>query len=125
MKRILLVEDDKFLLGALKAKFSGPDYEVRTAPNGEEGMKVLREFAPDVILLDLVMPKMDGFAMLEMIKGDTKLKNIPVVVSSNLGQSEDVSRAKALGASDYIIKTNMSLADLKKRVDHFITPGSV
>lgn len=121
MKKILIIEDDSFIAKAYQIKLERLGYEVWLASDGKEGLEILEQRLPDLILLDLVMPKMDGFAFLEKIKADPKLKQIPVIVSSNLGQSEDMTRAKSLGANDYIVKTNMSLAELVKKVERFIS----
>ena len=116
MKKVLVVEDDRFLSTALTAKFKTAGFETRVAHDGLEALEVVKDFMPDIILLDLVMPRLDGFGVLEKLKDDEKLKHIPVIVASNLGQGEDIQRSKELGASDYIIKTNLSLQQLVEMV---------
>ena len=117
MKKVLVVEDDQFLANAYRIKFEKANLEVKISMDGEEALEVIKTFKPDVILLDLVMPKMDGFAVLEKLKSDEITKDIKVVVASNLGQNEDVARAIKLGASGYVIKSDMSIADILKLVE--------
>jgi CheY-like chemotaxis protein len=109
MAKVLVVEDDHFLGTAYKAKLVKEGYDFRLATDGEEVMTVLADFMPDVILLDLVMPRKDGFAVLTDLKKDPRFKDIPVIVASNLGQQEDHERAKELGAVDFVTKSELSL----------------
>lgn len=115
--KILIAEDDKFLAKAYKMKLVKQGHEVQVEGDGKLALAAAAEFKPDVILLDLIMPNMDGFTFLETIKADEELKGIPVIVASNLGQEEDLKKAKSLGAADYIIKSNMSLEDLIEKVE--------
>jgi DNA-binding response OmpR family regulator len=115
-KRILVVEDDKYLTGAYVAKLTKIGFEVRTAADGEEALVVLDQFTPDLIILDLVMPKKDGFATLREIKDNGKWKHIPVIVATNLGQQEDIDRVMKLGAQDYIMKSDMTVDDFVRKV---------
>jgi len=110
--RILIAEDDKFLAKAYQVKFEKLEHEVRIASDGEEVFTLLEGYDPDVILLDLVMPKMDGFAVLEKLKANETTKSIPVVVASNLGQEEDVEKCKKLGAEKFVVKSNLSIQEL-------------
>ncbi len=114
--KILVAEDDKFLSNAYRVKFTKAGFEVKVTSDGEELLSTLPEFEPNIILLDLVMPKKDGFATLQEIKKLDKYKNIPVIVASNLGQKEDLDKAKALGANDYIVKSDMSLENLVAKI---------
>lgn len=116
MTKILVAEDDKFLDSAYKAKLSKTGFEVQIATDGDEALAMLETFTPDIILLDLVMPKRDGFATLEELKKSPKFQNIPVIVASNLGQKEDLDKARALGAADYIIKSDLSLDALITKI---------
>ena len=92
MKKILVAEDDKFLDNAYRVKLTKAGFEVKIVRDGKEALEVLKTFLPDIIILDLVMPIKDGFATLEELKQDPRLKNIPVMVASNLGQKEDEER---------------------------------
>lgn len=125
MKKILVAEDDKFLISAYKAKLGKMGWEVRVAADGEEALEVLQGFVPDVILLDVVMPKLDGFAALAAIKKNPSLANIPVLLASNLGQKEDLDKGKALGAAGYIVKADLSIENLVKRVNEAIGHAGV
>lgn len=114
-KQILIVEDEKPLARALELKLTQVGYKTRIASNGEEALKILETETFDIILLDLIIPKIDGFKVLTELK-QRKLKT-PVMVTSNLGQEEDVKRAKDLGAIDYFVKADTPLADLVSRID--------
>jgi DNA-binding response OmpR family regulator len=116
MKKILVVEDDKYLSNAYKVKLLRMGFEVKTAADGEEALEALKGFVPDLILLDLVMPRKDGFVTLEEIKKNDKWKEIPVLIATNLGQKEDIERGLKLGAVDYLVKTDTSVDDFVSKV---------
>lgn len=120
MKKILIVEDDSFLAHAYNAKLTKAGYEIRIARNGVEALEVIEGFAPNLVLLDLVMPIMDGFEVLQNLKEKDLLKTAPVVVASNLGQDEDIKKAMSLGATDFIVKSNLSLAELIVKIESFL-----
>ncbi|MFH1620802.1 MAG: response regulator [Patescibacteria group bacterium] len=103
---ILLVEDDGFLASIYAQKLELEGFEVSLAVNGEDGLRLATKEKPNLILLDLLMPKMDGFEMLEKLKADAATKGIPVLVLTNLGQKEDVERCMKLGAVGYVIKAH-------------------
>lgn len=117
--KVLIAEDDQFLANAYRVKLSKAGFKVLITADGEEAIKALAEFKPDVILLDLIMPNKDGFATLEEIKSSSQYKQIPVIVASNLGQKEDVDRVKKLGANDYVVKSNMKLDDLVTKIKNY------
>lgn len=110
--RILVVEDDPFLLKAYEAKFKRSGLQAEKAHDGEETLVQLKKQKFDLILLDLVMPKMDGFEVLEKIRQDPKLKGTRILVVSNLGQDSDMKRAKELGADEYLVKSDYSLQQI-------------
>ena len=114
--KILIAEDDKFLANAYRVKFEKEEFTVLIAYDGEEAIEAVKSFKPDVILLDLVMPKMDGFATLEALKKDPATKDIKVIVASNLGQAEDVERARKLGALDYVVKSDTPIAEIVAKI---------
>lgn len=124
MPKVLVVEDDHFLGTAYKAKLTKEGYDFRLATDGEEVMTVLQEFMPDVILLDLVMPRKDGFAVLVELKKDPRFKDIPVIVASNLGQQEDHEKAKQLGAVDYVTKSELSLDAIVEKIAKWAKPAA-
>jgi CheY-like chemotaxis protein len=114
--RLLLVEDDRFLRKAAEVVLRRHGFEVLTAQDGEEGLTVARAERPALILLDLIMPKMQGFQVIEHLKQDPETADIPVIVMSNLGQESDVQRAMEAGALAYVVKSNVALNDLADRV---------
>jgi DNA-binding response OmpR family regulator len=122
MKKILVVEDDTYLANAYRVKLSKSGFDVQLAYDGNEALDKLKTFIPDVILLDLIMPKKDGFATLSEIKASETLKQIPVIVASNLGQKEDVEKATKLGAKDFFIKSDVSLAQIIEKINKMIGP---
>jgi CheY-like chemotaxis protein len=100
----------------------GEGFEFAAAFNGEEGLATLKKDKPDIILLDIMMPKMSGLATLKVIKDDPDLKDIPVVILTNLGDwSEDIENCKRLGAEDYWVKANMSLKEVGERIRKILT----
>lgn len=109
-KKILIVEDEKPLARALSLKLQSTGFMVTTAFNGVEAIDVLGKDHFDLMILDLIMPRMDGFAVLKKLK--EKQIKLPIIVSSNLAQAEDIERAKALGAEHYFIKSNVSLNEI-------------
>ena len=123
-KKILVVEDEEILLAALQEELNQGGYETLGAGDGEEGLKKVKEFKPDLILLDLVMPKMDGMTTLKHLKDDTASRDIPVVILTNLSDYERISEALSLGAKAYLVKANYSLNDLMDKVKSVIARGS-
>lgn len=116
MKKILIVEDDKYLANAHRVKLSKSGFEAMIAYDGEQAIQSMDSFNPDLILLDLIMPNKDGFAVLAELKQTPKWQHIPVIVTSNLSQKEDINRALELGAANYIIKSNSDLNDLLVKI---------
>jgi len=108
-KTALVVEDDNFLIKAYEAHLAKAGFHVRTALDGVEAVESLKKVMPDIILLDLVMPRMDGFDVLEEMQKKSEWKKIPIVVVSNLGQESDRDRSLKLGAVEYIVKSDFSL----------------
>jgi DNA-binding response OmpR family regulator len=115
-KRILLAEDDRFLRRAAEARLRQQGFEVLTATDGEEALRVARAERPDLVLLDVVMPRLQGFDVLKALKRDAVTARIPVIVLSNLGQERDVEQAIALGAEAYLVKAHLSLQDLVQKI---------
>lgn len=117
-KKILIVEDEKPMARALELKLAHAGLETITAYDGEQGMAAIKNNGIDLILLDLIMPKVDGFAMLAELK--QKGNTIPVIVLSNLSQQDDERRAKELGALEFYIKSNTPIADIVSRVEQMV-----
>jgi PleD family two-component response regulator len=120
-KKILIAEDDNFLANAYRIKFEKSGFEVEIATDGKLALASLINFIPDVILLDLIMPNLDGFGVLAELKKNEKLSKIPVIVTSNLGQKEDMEKAKKLGAKDFFVKSDTSIGDIVTKVSSFIS----
>ncbi len=108
------------LCGMYSAKFGREGYDVHTADNGSDGVRLAREIKPDIILLDIIMPKMDGFAALKELRKKEETKNIPVILLTNLGQDKDIEKGKKLGADDYFIKANHTPAEIVEKVREMI-----
>jgi DNA-binding response OmpR family regulator len=119
--KILIVEDDKFLRLLLERKLKNENFEVVGAEDGEEALEKIVTEKPDLILLDIILPKKSGFTVLEEINKDENLKRIPVFIISNLGQPEDIERGKNLGAKEYFVKAGLSLEELIKKIKIFTT----
>lgn len=118
-KKILIAEDEKPMANALSLKLRSVGFETTLVYDGESAISAVREFSFDLIILDLVMPKKDGFFVLAELK---KLKiTTSVIVSSNLSQDEDIKRAKELGARDYFIKSDTTLAEIVEKVKQAMT----
>ncbi len=115
-RKILVVEDDKFLRELFVRKMFNEGFDVDSAIDAEQAFDVLKRKKPEIILLDLILPGVDGFEILTQIKKDDNLKDIPVMVISNLGQKEDIDRAMKLGAVDFLIKANYTLDEIITRV---------
>lgn len=113
---VLVIEDDKFLRELLVRKLSGEGFEVKNAIDAEIAFAVLAERTPDIILLDLILPGVDGFEILTRIKANPKIANIPVIILSNLGQKDDLEKAMALGAKDFMVKANFTLDEIVAKV---------
>ncbi|MBI2023782.1 response regulator [Candidatus Giovannonibacteria bacterium] len=116
-KKILIVDDDEFLLDMYSLKFREAGFQVELAHGGEDALKLLREgLAPDLILLDIVMPTIDGFEFLKIAGNENLKKNSRIIVLSNLGQKEDIERGISLGAEDYIVKANSTPSEVVKKI---------
>jgi|SRR3989344_5530509 len=115
--KILIVEDEEILLNVLKDRFEAEGWEVTVAKNGEEAMTAINKASFELVLLDLLMPKKDGFQVLEEVRNNPELKNLPIIVLSNLGGDEDIKKALALGANDYFVKTQHPLSEVVEKVN--------
>lgn len=120
MPKILIVEDDKFLRELLSRKLQDEKMDIMQAIDGEEGLVKAQEELPELILLDLILPGINGFDVLKKLKENPKTANIPVIVLSNLGQKEDVERALTLGAKDYLIKANFTLEEIFDKIKKYL-----
>ncbi len=114
--KILIVEDEAPMLCSLSDKFNDEGFDVVVAKDGEEALEVALTTAPDIILLDIILPKMDGMTMLKKLREDEKGVNIPVILLTNLDYSVGVAKAIESGAYDYLVKTDWSLEDVVNKV---------
>jgi len=117
---ILIIEDDKFLRDLTAHKLEKEGYAVIIAPDGEEAIKIMETTIPQLILLDIVLPGIDGFEVLRQIKVVNSLKNVPVILLTNLGQQEDVERGKSLGAKDFLIKAHVTLDEIVDKIKEIL-----
>jgi len=115
-QKVLIVDDDTFLSGIYATKLDLEGFEVETAHDGEEGLKVAARMLPDIILLDVLMPKLDGFETLKRLKADAALKDTPVIMLTNLGQKEDVEKGIQEGAADYLIKAHFVPSEAVEKI---------
>ncbi len=119
-KKIVIIEDEEFVASVLQKKLTREGYSVSVFLNGEEGFKKIKELQPDLILLDIAMPQVGGFRVMEMIIRDNQIKNKPVIMISNSGHQVEKERAQELGVKDLIIKTEFDLDDILKKVEQQI-----
>jgi len=115
-KTILIIEDDKFLRELIAKKLIKEGYEISEAVDGEEGMKKVKEEKPDLVLLDLILPGIDGFEVLSRMREESALASIPVIILSNLGQREDVEKGLKMGAVDYLIKAHFTPGEIIEKI---------
>jgi len=114
--KILLVEDDSLLLSMYAAKFELEGFAVTVAENGEKGVRLALKELPDIILLDIILPKLDGFAVLKQIKINPRTAKIPVILLTNLSQKDQVEQGLDLGAVDYLIKAHFMPSEVVEKI---------
>jgi len=115
-KKILIVEDDKFLRELISQKLVKEKFDIAEAVDGEQAVKKVKDVNPDLILLDLILPGIDGFEVLTKIKEDPVLAEVPVIILSNLGQKDDIEKGLNLGATDYLIKAHFTPSEIIEKV---------
>ena len=115
-QKILLIEDETIIMELLQKKLIGAGFDVTVARDGKAGLDALREAKPDLVLLDIIMPKMTGFEVMEEMQKDPELKDIPVIIISNSGQPVEISKIKQLGARDWLIKTEFDPEEVIKKI---------
>ncbi len=119
-KKILLIEDDNMLRELITKRLTDGGYQVAQAIDGINGLMAVKEIRPDLVLLDIILPGMDGFEILEKIKSDDQISKIPVIMLSNLSQTSDIEKALKLGASDYFIKINFTSDDVLEKIKNIL-----
>ncbi len=115
-KKILIIEDEKIICDLLERKLTREGYSVVITTNGIDGLVKMREDRPDIVLLDIIMPKMGGFEVMEEMNKDETLKDIPIIVVSNSGQPVEIDRIKKMGAKDWLIKTEFDPQEVLEKV---------
>ena len=116
MEKILILEDEEIILDLLSRKISSQGYEVKVARNGKEGLAIMEEEIPDLVLTDIIMPEKDGFDVILGMKQSEKLKNVPIIIISNSGQPVEIDRAQELGAKDWLVKTEFDPQEVIDKV---------
>lgn len=114
--KILIIEDEESLLNTLELKLSREGFEVSTAQDGEDGLNQIKTVKPDIVLLDILMPKLDGFQVLEALNKEKIIPTLPVIIISNSGQPVEIDKAKALGARDFLVKAEFSPEEVLEKV---------
>lgn len=122
MKQILLVEDDPFLIDIYTTRLKEAGFAVVVALDGQEALNKIKKEKPDLVLLDIVLPQIDGWEILREIKSDQNLKDLPVIILSNLGQKEEVEKGVTLGASRYLIKAHYTPSEVVAEIKKILKP---
>jgi len=120
-KKILIIEDDSFISEMYSMKFKSYGWQTFTAENGQIGLEKIHQIMPDLILLDIIMPQMDGFETLRSLRKDEVFKNTPVIILSNLGEKSDIEKGLSLGANDYIVKAYFTPQEVVKKIEKYLT----
>ncbi len=115
-KKILVIEDDKFLRELISQKLLHEGYDIAEAVDGEKGLEAVEKEKPDLVLLDLILPGLDGFEVLTKIKENPAVSQIPVIILSNLGQKDDIEKGLKMGAKDYLIKAHFTPAEIIEKI---------
>jgi len=119
-KKILVIEDDEMISSMYKTKFEDNGYIVFTANNGVEGLEIAKRERPDIIMLDIILPQLDGFSVLKELKENSETKEVPVVMLTNLGTEEDKEKGDRLGAAGYLVKANLTPAEVSKEIKKYL-----
>jgi len=118
--KVLIVEDEQTLLDMYSLKLSKENFEVIKAADGQEGLEKAKSEKPDIILLDIMLPKIDGFQVLKNLRETKGFKNVPIIMLTNLGQNEDKQKGKQLGATDYLVKADTTPTDVVEKINSLI-----
>ena len=122
-KEILTIEDEEIIVNLLQRKLTQEGYGVSVARDGEEGLRMMKEKKPDLVLLDIIMPKIGGFEVMEAMQKDDELKKIPIIIISNSGQPVELDRAKESGAKDWLVKTEFDPQEVIEKIKNQIGPA--
>src|SRR3989338_6161119 len=116
MAKILIIEDDPSISKVISTRLARENYEILVASDGEEGLRRIKEEKPNLVILDLMLPKIDGFAILQDAKATPETQHIPIIILSNLGQTKDIDEGMKLGAVDFLFKTDFSINQIVEKV---------
>jgi DNA-binding response OmpR family regulator len=116
MQKILVIEDDKFLRELIVQKLLKEGYETTEAVDGEEGIQRVAKDKPDIVLLDIILPGIDGFEVLRRVRENEEIRDIPIIILSNLGQQDDVEKGMELGAKDYLVKAEFTPTEIVEKI---------
>ena len=119
-KKILLVEDDDDLASVYQTRLEAEGFTVRRVPNGEDALAAAIEFKPDLILLDAMMPKVSGFDVLDILRNTPETANVRIIMLTALSQDADKQRAESLGVDEYLVKSQVVIADVVERIKHHL-----
>lgn len=119
-KKILIVEDDLMVSSMYKTKFQAEGFEVIIADDGAAGLEMAKKEKPDLVMLDVILPQLDGFSVLEELKKDKSTKDIPVIMLTNLGTSEDKAKGEKLGAVDYFVKASLTPMQISEKIKKYL-----
>ncbi len=119
--KLLLVEDDEGLASVYVARLEAEGFEIKHVPNGEDALSAAIEFKPDLILLDVMMPKISGFDVLDILRNTPETTNIRIIMLTALSQPKDKARAEELGVDDYLVKSQVVIADVVERIKHHLS----
>lgn len=117
--KICVIEDDEIILKVIVAELSDVGFDVSYATDGESGMALIESKNPDLVILDILLPKKNGLGVLEDLKSTPSLKNIPVILLTALGGDEDIKRGLSLGATDYIVKSEHTMNEIMEKIENF------
>jgi DNA-binding response OmpR family regulator len=125
MAKILFIEDDPLIVKIYSTRLKADGHEVHSAENGEDGLKAAFEHKPDLVVLDVMMPKMDGFGVLEKLRADDFFKNKPILMYSNLNNEDEIARAKQMGVTEFIVKANLSPTQMVVKIEQYVPSISI
>ena len=114
--KVLIVEDDRYISKMYQLKLALDGMNVQTSENGRNGVEKLKEFKPDIVLLDILMPEMDGFELLKVAKSDPETADIPILILSNLGSEDHIQKGLSLGACGYIVKSQYTPSQVVEKI---------
>ena len=120
MAKILFIEDDPLIIKIYTTRLTADGFQVFSAENGEDGLKIAEQELPNLVVLDIMMPKIDGFGVLEKLRIHDHLKNIPILIYSNLAQEGEIARALKMGATEFIIKANLSPTEMVNKIKQYL-----